>query len=567
MRNRELAIIFSKIADAFELKGELPFKILAYRKVARILEDLTEDIEIIWKKGDLRKIPGVGEGIAKKIDEYLHTGEMRKYEETMRDIPEGLLSLLSIQGVGAKTLKLAHRELKVNNKADLARVLNDGSLSMLPGMGDKKVENIKKGLEIFSIEEKRISIGVALPLVEEIINWMGKSEISNISPAGSLRRMKETIGDIDILVAGERGVEVIEHFTKFPRVERILAKGSTKGSIMVREGHQIDLRVVPLDCYGAALQYFTGSKAHNIKLRAIARKRGLKLSEYGVFRGGKKIAGAKEEDVYASLGIPWIPPELREDRGEIEFVSDGKELPDIINYDELKGDLHIHSNYSDGSNSIRELAKYAKKMGYEYIAITDHSRSDSYAGGIGKKKLLEQAKEIEKVENEVGIKILKGIELKIKKDGELDFPDSVLKNLDIVIGAIHTFPKEIDMTPALISACKNPWVDVIAHPTGRLISRRAGYKVNIEKLIKAAKDTHTFLEINCYPDRLDLSDINATRAKESGVKLTLGSDAHNIGMLNSIRFGIGVARRAWCSKDDIINTSKEPWKLLKHSKK
>ncbi|MDI6839724.1 MAG: DNA polymerase/3'-5' exonuclease PolX [bacterium] len=563
MRNKELAIIFNKIGDALELKGEMVFKIGAYRKAAKAIEDLTEDVEVMWKDGRLMTIPGVGEGIAKKIDEYLRTGKMKKYDEAMEGISDGLLSLLSIQGMGPKTLKLAHEKLGVASISDLKRVLDDGSLALLPGMGKKKVDNIKKGLEVFSAEERRISLGVALPLVEEIIEWMKKSEVGDISPAGSLRRMKETIGDIDILATGKNGSEIIEHFTRFPRADRVLTKGSTKGSIIVKEGHQIDLRVVPEDCYGAALQYFTGSKAHNIKLRTIAKERGLKISEYGVFKRDKKIAGIHEADVYAALGLSWIPPELREDRGEIEIP----ELPHIVNYDEIKGDLHIHSKYSDGSHSIEEIAEFAKNLGYSYIAITDHSKSARYAGGIDEKELKRQAEEIEKAERKFGIRILKGIEVELKKDGTIDFADSILENLDIVIAAIHTFPKEMDMTPAIIAACRNQWVDIIAHPTGRLISRREGYKVDMDKVIKAAGETNTLLELNCYYDRLDLSDINAKRAKDGGVKLVLGSDAHSLGMLRSIRFGVGVARRAWLSKDDIINASKEPWKYLKHSKR
>lgn len=567
MKNRELVILFNKIGDALEFKGEMSFKVSAYRKVARILEDLTEDIEKMWREGKLRSIPGVGEGIAKKIDEYLRTGKMKKYDEVMAEIPQGLLDLLSVQSVGPKTLKLAHEKLNVNSASDLKRVIEDGSLARLPGMGEKKVENIKKGLEIYSAEEKRISIGIALPLVEEIIQWMvapGFIPIKNhISPAGSLRRMKETVGDIDILVAGIDGEKIIEHFIKFPRAKRVLAKGATKGSIIVKEGYQIDLRVVPEDSYGAALQYFTGSKAHNIKLRTIAKSRGLKISEYGVFRGEEKIAGATEEEVYATLGLQWIPPELREDRGEIEYVGANGHSPLLVDYNEIKGDLHIHSNYSDGANSIREIAEYARELGYKYIAITDHSESAKYAGGVDEKELNQQSKEIEKIEKEVGIRILKGIEVEVKKDGSMDFPEAILSKLDIVIAAIHTFPKDMDMTPAIISACKNPHVDIIAHPTGRLISRRAGYKVDLEQVIKAAKETGTLLEINCYYDRLDLSDVNAKKAKENQVKLALGSDAHNVGMLNQLKLGVGVARRAWLSSEDIINTSEDPQKYLK----
>ncbi len=550
MKNRELALIFEKIGNALEFKGEIPFKVSAYRRVAKILEELPQDVEEIWKKGELRKIPGVGEGIAKKIDEYLRTGRMKKFEEATKGISEDLLKLLEIQSLGPKTLRLAYEKLGVDCEEKLEKVINDGSLASLPGMGEKKVENIKKGLQLFKKEKGRISIGVALPLAEEVINWMKKMEVEKIAPAGSLRRMKETIGDIDILVAHNRGEEVVKHFTNFPKAERVLLQGKTKGSILVYGGYQVDIRVVPPNCYGAALQYFTGSKAHNIKLRSIAKEKGLKISEYGVFKGEKIVAGETEESVYNALGLKWIPPELREDRGEVE--KNGVE--GLIEYGDILGDLHIHSNYSDGVNSIEEIAEYAKKLGYRYIAITDHSKSAKYARGIDEETLKLQIKEIEKVEKRIGIRILKGIEVELKKDGTPDFDDEVLKKLDVVIGAIHIFPKDVDMTPTLLHACRNPHIHIIAHPTGRLISKREGYKVNIERVIKEAKNTNTYLEINSYPERLDLNDVWARMAKEYGVKIVIGSDAHNVGMLRIIRFGVGVARRGWLTKWEVVNT-------------
>ncbi|MCD6570417.1 MAG: DNA polymerase/3'-5' exonuclease PolX [Deltaproteobacteria bacterium] len=549
MRNRELANIFIKIGDALEFKGEMPFKIAAYRKAARTLEDLTEDIEVLWKDGKLTSIPGVGKGIAKKIDEYLETGEMKKYKEAMEGISSDLLELLNIQGMGPKTLRIAHDTLGVSSRKDLEKVIKDGSLASLPGMGEKKVENIKKGLEVFSAEEKRISIGIALPLAEEVIDWIKQAGVERVAPAGSLRRMRETIGDIDILCASNRGGEIIDHFTNFARVERILAKGETKGSIIIKEGYQIDLRVVPEECFGAALQYFTGSKPHNIKLRSIARQKGLKISEYGIFKGNNKIAGREEEEIYSTLGLAWIPPELREDRGEIEL---GK-APELVDYDDIRGDFHIHSNYSDGVNSIKEIAEFAKGLGYEYIAITDHSKSAKYANGLDEKRLRKEMREIERVQEEVGIRIFRGTEVDILRDGSLDFDDNILQDLDIVIAAVHMFPKQ-DLTDVILKACSNPHVDAIAHPTGRLISRRQGYKVNINEVIECAASTNTALEINCYYDRLDLSDVNARRAKQSGAKIILSSDAHNLGMMKGMRFGVGVARRAWLSRSDVLNT-------------
>jgi len=552
-KNQELAKLFEEIGKALEFKGENQFKIIAYYKVARVLRDLPQDIEQIWKAGKLREIPGIGEGIAKKIDEYLKTGRMSKYEEVMKDIPKELLELMDVQSLGPRTLKLAYERLGVKTKEDLLRVIENGSLEKLPGMGKKKVENIKKGLEIWKGQEERISIGIALPLVERIVNYLkGEYPDVQISPAGSLRRMKETVGDIDILVGKDNGKEIIETFTKFEEVERILAKGDTKGSIIVKSGEQVDLRVVPIQSYGAALQYFTGSKAHNIKLRTIAKGENLKVSEYGVFRGDKFIAGRTEEEVYAVFGLPWIPPELREDRGEIELAMKGQ-LPKIVEYNEIKGDMHVHSNYSDGADTIEKIAKYAKELGYEYIVIADHSKSAKYAHGMDEERVKKQWEEIDRVAKQVGIKIFKGIEVEIDREGNLDFSQEFLAKFDVVIAAFHRAVKQ-DLTPIFIKVCHNPHVDIIAHPTGRLISQRAGYTVDIDRVIEEASKTNTALEINAYYDRLDLSDINAKKAKDKGVKISIGSDAHNVGMLNYLRFGIGNARRAWLEKDDILNT-------------
>lgn len=554
MKNKELALIFEKIGDALEFKGENPFKIIAYRKAARILNDLTEDIEVIHRQGTLRDIPGIGEGIAKKIDEYLRTGKMKKYEEVTGDLPDGLLELMEIPSLGPKTLSLAHKKLGVSNLEDLRRVIEDGSLAELPGMGQKKAENILKGIERFEVSRRRISLGDAFPLVMSVVNELKQlKEIKQISPAGSLRRLKETIGDIDILVAGDKGREIIGAFTHLPEVAEILAKGETKGSVVMRGGQQVDLRVVPEDSYGAALQYFTGSKAHNIKLRYMARERGLKISEYGVFKGEKKIAGETEEEVYGTLGLPWIPPELREDRGEIEAALEGK-LPSLVDETDIKGDLHVHSKYSDGSASIEELAREAMRLGYEYIAICDHSKSVKYAGGLPEDKLLKQLEEIAELNGKLkDFTILSGTEVDILQDGSLDYPDHILERLDLVVAAIHIGFKQ-RCTERMLQAMENPHVDVIAHPTGRLISSREGYEIEINRIIEKAAETITALEINAYYDRLDLNDINARRAKEYGVKLSIGTDAHHKHQLWMMKLGVGVARRGWLEPKDLLNT-------------
>ncbi len=556
MKNKEIASIFSRIADALEIKGEMQFKVIAYKKAARILEDLTEDIETIARKKSLKKIPGIGEGMAKKIEEYLETGKMKKYAEALSGLPEGLLELLEIQGMGAKTIHLAHKELGVKSLDGLKKVIEDGSLAKLFGMGEKRVENIKKGIEIYEKAQERIPIYDAITLVDEVIEYLKKAaHVGHLSPAGSLRRMKETVGDIDILATGKKGAEVIHHFTRFPGVSKVLAEGETKGSVLVatdKGERQVDLRIVDESQFGAALQYFTGSKAHNIKLRAMAREKGLKISEYGVFKGKKKIAGFTEEEVYKALGLPLIPPELREDRGEIELALEGN-LPKVVEMTDIKGDLHVHSKYSDGNLTLKELAELARGMGYKYIAICDHSQSARYAGGLSASRLQEQAKEIERLN--LGLKnlrILKGIEVDILFDGKLDFPDDVLKKLDIVIAAIHSGFKR-NVTERMIKAMDNPWVSIIAHPSGRLISRREGYDVDLEKVLLAAKEKGKALELNAYYDRLDLNEFYLKKAKESNVKIGIGTDTHSAKGLQMMRFGVGIARRAWLEKKDILN--------------
>jgi DNA polymerase (family 10) len=556
MKNKEIASIFSRIADALEIKGEMQFKVIAYKKASRILEDLTEDIETVAKEKGLRKIPGIGEGMAKKIEEYLETGRMKKYAEALSGLPEGLLDLLEIQSMGAKTIHLAHKELGVKNLDDLKKVIEDGSLAKLFGMGDKRVENIKKGIEIYEKAQERIPIYDAITLVEEVIDHLNKApQIGHISAAGSLRRMKETVGDIDILAAGKKGAEVIRHFTRFPRVSKVLAEGETKGSVLVsteKGERQVDLRIVDESEFGAALQYFTGSKAHNIKLRAMAREKGLKISEYGVFKGQKKIAGRTEEEVYKALGLPFIPPELREDRGEIELALKGS-LPQVVEISDIKGDLHVHSKYSDGNLTLKELAELAKKLGYGYIAVCDHSQSARYAGGMAAERLLEQTKEIDRLNRQLkNFKILKGTEVDILFDGKLDFPDEVLKKLDFVIAAIHSGFKR-NVTERILKAMDNPWLSIIAHPSGRLISGREGYDVDLEKVILAAKEKGKALELNAYYDRLDLNEFYLKKAKESSVKIGIGTDTHSAKGLQMMRFGVGIARRAWLQKKDILN--------------
>lgn len=556
MKNKDIAALFYRIADALEIKGEEWFKTLAYRKAGRILEDLTEDVEILAREKKLQEIPGMGTGIVSKIEEYIATGRMKKYEEALSGIPEGLIGLLEIPNLGPKTIRLVQEKLGVKNLADLKKIILNGGLAALYGMGEKKVENIRKGIELHEKAQERIPIYEAMIIAEEMMEYLKSAPtIGRISAAGSLRRMKEAIGDIDILADGKNGADIIRHFTKYPRAVCVISAGRTKGSLLVSTGageRHVDLRIVDASEYGAALQYFTGSKAHNIKLRGMAKDRGLKISEYGVFKGSKKIAGSVEEEVYAVLGLPWIAPELREDRGEIELALEN-ELPHIIDYGGLKSDLHVHSEWSDGSLSLEEIAESARTLGYEYVAVCDHSQSAKYAGGLTPEKLKRQMDEIDDLNAKLkNMRILKGNEVDILADGRLDYPDSLLKELDIVIASVHSGFKK-NVTERILRALENPYVTAVGHPSGRLISGREGYEVDLEKVLEGARKTGKCLELNAYYDRLDLNEFYLKRAKDMGIKIAIGTDTHSAAGLGMMRFGVGIARRGWLEKKDVLN--------------
>jgi DNA polymerase (family 10) len=557
MKNKEITQIFDRIADALEFKNEQFFRVLAYRKAARIIEELTDDIEQLDRQDKLREIPGIGEGIAKKINEYLTTGKMKKLDEAMSDISKDLLDLLNIQNLGPKTLRLAYDKLNVRNLTDLKKVIENGSLANQFRMGEKKVDNISKGIQLFEQAQARIPINVALEISEFVVQYMKKAPgIKNIAPSGSLRRMKETIGDIDILITGKNGKKIVDYFIKMPNVVQVLAQGDTKGSVMIQTNEhtlQVDIRIVDKNSYGAALQYFTGSKEHNVRIRSLAKEKGLKVSEYGVYKGKKRIAGKTETEVYQALGLPCFAPEIREDRGEIQAALE-KRLPKLIGYHDIKGDLQMHTTYSDGVNTIEQMVKAAIKLGYEYIAITDHSKTASYANGLNEYRLRKQMEDIDKINQKLKpFRILKATEADILANGKLDFSDKILSLLDIVVASIHQgFTHNV--TKRMCDAIENPYVKIIAHPTGRLISRRKGYDLDLEKILECAAKYQKIMEINAYPDRLDLNDIWARKAKEMGIKLAISTDAHEINDLSWMRFGIGVARRAWLEKKDVINT-------------
>ncbi len=554
MKNQEIARALYEIADMLDIKNE-QFTPRAYRWAARVIEELPEDLEKIRKRGELTRLQGIGKNIAKKIAEYLDSGKISLHEKLKTEIPQGVLDILAIPGMGPKKAGLLYRERGISSLDELEKAARERRIRRLRGFGEKTEKNILKGIEMLKRTKGRILMGEALPIAEEVVESL-RAEVEKISIAGSLRRMKETVGDIDILAVSENPKVVMEAFSNLPQVEDVVLKGKTKTTVYLEGDLQADLRVVESGSFGAALQYFTGSKDHNIHLRSIAQRMGLKINEYGVFEGDEKIGGKGEEDIYELLGMSYIAPELREDAGEIEASLDGK-LPHLIELEDVKGDLHVHTDWSDGGKSIQGIAEAAKAQGREYIAITDHSKSLKIANGLSEEELELQIKEVRKVDRKMkDFKILTGIEADIKDNGELDLDDSILKELDVVVGAVHSkfSMPEKQMTERMVEAMRNENMDILAHPTGRLIGRRDPYELDIEEIMDEATETRTALEINCLPDRLDLNGPHVRMAKEAGAKISLGTDTHSTHNLQFIKFGVGMARRGWLEKEDVLNT-------------
>jgi len=569
MKNKELADIFDKWANILEFMGDNPYHIRAYRNAARLIRDLSEDIEVLAREGKLLKLPGIGQRLQAKILEFLRTGKIEEFEKLKASVPDTIFTLLDIPGVGPKTVKLLYDQLGIRSLEDLKRAIERGDLLKLPGFGPKKVEKIRKGIELFEKASGRILLGIAVFIADGIINQLKEhSAVERISVAGSTRRMKETVGDIDILATG-KNLEIIEAFVNLPNVKEVLWKGTKKATVIVEEGEQVDLRVIEPDSYGSALQYFTGSKAHNIHLRTICLKQRYKLNEYGLFKGNVKVAGRTEEEIYEALGMDTPPPEIREDTGEIEAALEHR-LPDLIDYGDIKGDLHIHSNWSDGASTIEEIALKAIEMGYKYIAITDHSKSLRVASGLSEEDLLKRNEEIDKLNKKFKgkIKILKSIEVDILPDGSLDYNDEILSQLDFVVAAIHSRFTQ-DNTKRILKAMENPYVNAIAHPTGRVIGQRESYPVDIEAVIKKAAETGTALEVNAYYNRLDLKDVHCRLAVKYGAKLVISTDSHHVDHMWMIKLGVGTARRGWVEKKDVINAKglRELQKFVKEKRK
>ncbi|AKB52341.1 DNA polymerase X family [Methanosarcina barkeri str. Wiesmoor] len=576
MKNREIAELFYEAADILEYQ-QVEWKPRAYRKAAQMIENLGEDIEKIYAregKAGLTKIPGIGESIADHISEYLETNKVEKFEKLKEKAPSGTAELMEIRGLGAKKIKKLSDTLGVRTLSDLKNAIIAHRLKRLEGFGEKSEKNLARAIEQYEKSHARLALGKALPLADEVISALkaqcesrtSKIDLSKIIYTGSLRRLKETIGDIDILAEAEKeeALKVMDCFVSLPDVEQVILKGSTKSSVILREGTAIDLRVVPPESYGAALQYFTGSKEHNIELRNVAIKNGYKLSEYGLYlkESGKQIAGSSEAEIYERLGLAYIPPELRENRGEIKAAARNA-LPKLVEAGDLRGDLHMHTEYSEGKDSLKTMIEKAETLGYEYIAVTDHSRSQKIANGLEVEKLKAQWKEIDKLSKQFRIKILKGSEVDILKDGSLDYPAGILKELDVVVGAVHSgfaFP-ERRMTERIVTALENKYLDILAHPSGRLLGKREAYAVNFEKVFEVAAANGKVIEINSQPSRLDLNDDLILRAKTFGLKFCISTDSHTVSDLTSMRYGLGQARRGWLEKEDVVNTY--PYSRLK----
>ena len=565
IKNSDVAKAMRDLGFLTEMTEEDPnvqFRARAYYRAADTIASLSENATDIYDKygvNGLLEIPSVGKAIASKIEEYLKRGKMQHLEELKAKVPINIDELYGIEGMGPKTIKMFYDKLQIKNLADLEKAATEGKLKTLPGFTEKKEQDIFKQIEFFKRGKGRLIIGEVYPLVKQIEKRLQHvAGVKNAAAAGSIRRMKETIGDIDYLVAASDPEQVIDFFVKMPEVQEILGMGRAKAFVKLASGIDADLLVVPEESWGSALQYFTGSKEHSVQLRKIAISKGLRLNEWGVFKGDKRVAGKTEEEVYKILGLHWIPPEMRENAGEIELGRQGK-VPKLVEYGSLKGDLQVHSENSDGTASIEEMARGAKAFGLDYIAITDHTKSLKLAGGLEEQELLEQADKISQLNDrlrEEEFRILSSAEVNIMKDGSLDIPNTVLDKLDIVGAAIHShFNLPIEtQTERLIKAAKNPSVDILFHPTGRLINKRAGYPVDIEKVIEVAKDTNTVLEIDAHYDRLDLKDEYVRMAVRNGVKLVIDSDAHHPIHYSFLTFGIAQARRGWAIQSDILNT-------------
>ena len=559
--NKEIAALLYEIADMLDIL-EVKWEPIAYRKAARALDSMPTEVSEVYKKGGikaLQEIPGVGATISSNIEEYLKTGKIGKLEKISKKIPEGLMNLMKLEGIGPRKAIFLYKKLKVRTVQELAAAAKTGKLRNLHGFGEKSEQNILQSVDMLKKSKERYLLGEALPIAKEIVEKLRKNQaVEQAEIAGSTRRGKETVGDLDILVISRKPAAVMEVFTTLSEVGRVLSKGPTKSTVVLKNGLQADLRVLPAESYGAALQYFTGNMDHNVELRTTAVSKGYKLSEYGLFdrKNGKQIAGKTEEEVYKTLGLRWIEPEMRENHGEIEASQAGK-LPKIVRLENVRGDLHLHTNWSDGNHSIEEMALAAKALGYEYIAITDHSKSEYQAHGMSEERLLKYLKAIEEARKKIkGINILSGSEVDIKGDGSLDYPDNLLKKLDIVVGSVHSGFKapEEKMTERVLTALETGLISILGHPTGRLITRRKPFDLDLRRVFAKAAELGVVLEIDSQPNRLDLKDDHVRLARELGCKFAVNTDSHDKNTLWYMELGVKTARRGWLEPKDVVNS-------------
>ncbi|MBI5150820.1 MAG: DNA polymerase/3'-5' exonuclease PolX [Candidatus Omnitrophica bacterium] len=567
MRNKDVADILERMGTLLEIKGEIVFKTRAYYKAAETIAGLPEDIETVRKEDRLTEIPGIGQALAEKISQYLDTGRMQAYEELIKEIPEGLLDVVQVPSVGPKKAKLFFAQLKVKNPDDLRKAVEAGKLAGLPGIQEKTIENIRRGLKIVREGQERMHLGTATQVAEEFVAALRKlSEVKDIVAAGSLRRGRETVRDIDILIDSTDPQKVMDVFVHLPQVKSVNAHGETKSSILTHNNIQVDIRVVEPKSFGAALLYFTGSKDFNIKLRQIAIKKEMKVSEYGIFsvkgEHERMLAGKTEADCFKALGLPYVPPEMREDFGEEEFFDlicrdRSRPVPALVELKDIQGDLHVHSTWSDGQNTIAQMAQAAAAKGYKYLAVSDHSPRLRVAGGVSPEDLKKKKKEIDGLNaKSKDLHILFGTEVEIDSDGNLDYNNAVLSGFDFVIAAIHSgFEQSSEhLTKRLVKVCQNKYVHAIAHPTGVHLGKREPYQFDFKEVCKAAVDHNVCLEINAFPIRLDLNGANVYHARKYGVKFVIDTDAHRAEHMDYMKFGVTTARRGWLRKEDVLNT-------------
>jgi DNA polymerase (family 10) len=558
IHNADIAAHFEEIADLLEIQGDNPFRIRAYRNAARTVAELGEELSALVEQGeDLTRLPGIGKDLAAKIAEIIRTGTTAKFKELRKAVPASATALLKLPGLGPKRVKRLMDEQNIRTLKQLQRAAQDGRIQQLPGFGAKTEQRILQALQAQVGAEGRVKFAVASQYAEALLTYLKRTPgVQQAVVAGSYRRAKETVGDLDILVTAIKASPVMERFTSYGEVKKVLAHGDTRATVILQSGLQVDLRVVPAESFGAALQYFTGSKSHNIAIRRLGQQRGLKINEYGVFKGDQRVAGDTEASVYEAVSLPYIEPELREDRGEIA-AAQAHRLPKLLELKDLKGDLHSHSKATDGHNSLAEMAEAAKKLGLKYLAITEHSRHLTVAKGFDAERLARQTEEIDRLNARLsGITLLKGIEVDILEDGSLDLPAAALAPLDLVVGAVHSkfnLPRK-KQTGRILRAMNSSHFTILAHPSGRLIGERDAYDVDMESIIRAARQRGCFLELNAHPERLDLSDVYCNMAKSEGVLISIASDAHSVLDFANLRFAVNQARRGWLEPSEVLNT-------------